>query len=488
MDIELKHIAKRSENLSDWYTDVILKGELADYAPVRGCMVYREYGYAIWERVKKLLGQRIIDSGHQDVYYPLFIPKSLLTKEAEHIEGFAPEVAWVTIGGGEKLAEPLAVRPTSEVIIGTMWAKWIDSYRDLPILQNQWANVVRWEKATRPFLRTLEFLWQEGHTAHRTEDEAREETMLILDVYRDFAVDDLSMAMLAGQKSESEKFAGAVETHAIEGMMPDGKALQCGTSHFLGQNFARAFDIKFLDDDNTEKLVWTTSWGVSHRIVGGLIMQHGDDGGLILPPKAAPVQVVIVPILYDETKAQVLEVARKLNLMLKTQSVFGESLRVHADLDESTTPGFKFSKWELKGVPVRLEIGPKDLAKSQVMTVSRDDRGKRPLAFDAGAGSFDIDGLKELLAGVQNRLRERASQELSSRLFKVESFDDFKEAVSGKGFAVAAWDGTDETEAAIKEATSATVRVLKKGVTSGKVACVYSGRPARYIAYWGQSY
>ena len=394
----------------------------------------------------------------------------------------------MTIGGGEKLAEPLAVRPTSEVIIGTMWAKWIDSYRDLPILQNQWANVVRWEKATRPFLRTLEFLWQEGHTAHRTEDEAREETMLILDVYRDFAVDDLSMAMLAGQKSESEKFAGAVETHAIEGMMPDGKALQCGTSHFLGQNFAKAFDIKFLDDDNTEKLVWTTSWGVSHRIVGGLIMQHGDDGGLILPPKAAPVQVVIVPILYDETKAQVLEVARKLNLMLKTQSVFGESLRVHADLDESTTPGFKFSKWELKGVPVRLEIGPKDLAKSQVMTVSRDDRGKRPLAFDAGAGSFDIDGLKELLAGVQNRLRERASQELSSRLFKVESFDDFKEAVSGKGFAVAAWDGTDETEAAIKEATSATVRVLKKGVTSGKVACVYSGRPARYIAYWGQSY
>jgi len=488
MDIELKHIAKRSENLSDWYTDVILKGELADYAPVRGCMVYREYGYAIWERVKKLLGQRIIDAGHQDVYYPLFIPKSLLMKEAEHIEGFAPEVAWVTIGGGEKLAEPLAVRPTSEVIIGTMWAKWIGSYRDLPILQNQWANVVRWEKATRPFLRTLEFLWQEGHTAHRTEEEARKETMLILDVYRDFAVDDLSMAMLAGKKSESEKFAGAVETHAIEGMMPDGKALQCGTSHFLGQNFAKAFDIKFLDDDNIEKLVWTTSWGVSHRIVGGLIMQHGDDSGLILPPKAAPVQVVIVPILYDETKAQVLEAAQKLSMLLKPQSVFGEPLRVYADLDESTTPGFKFSKWELKGVPVRLEIGPKDLAKSQVMAVSRDDRSKRTLAFEPEAGNFDNEGLAELLTGVQERLRERASQELSSRLFTVESFDELKEAVSGKGFAIAAWDGTEETEAAVKEATSATVRVLKKGVTSGKVACVYSGRPARYIAYWGQSY
>ncbi len=488
MDIELKHIAKRSENLSDWYTDVILKGKLADYAPVRGCMVYREYGYAIWERVKKLLGQRIIDAGHQDVYYPLLIPRSLLMKEAEHIEGFSPEVAWVTIGGGEKLAEPLAIRPTSEVIIGTMWAKWIGSYRDLPILQNQWANVVRWEKATRPFLRTLEFLWQEGHTAHRTEDEAREETRLILDIYRDFAVDDLSMAMLAGMKSDSEKFAGAVETYAIEGMMPDGKALQCGTSHFLGQKFAKAFDIKFLDDDNTEKLVWTTSWGVSHRIVGGLIMQHGDDNGLILPPRVAPVQVVIVPILYDETKAQVLEAAQKLGLLLKSHSVFDEPLRVHADLDETTTPGFKFSKWELKGVPVRLEIGPKDLAKSQVMAVTRDDRAKRAMAYDPGAGTFELDELTGLLAGVQDRLRDRASQELSSRLFKVESFDEFKEVVTGKGFAVAAWDGTDETEAAVKEATSATVRVLKKGITSGKVACVYSGRPARYIAYWGQSY
>jgi prolyl-tRNA synthetase len=451
-------------------------------------MVYREYGYAIWERVKKLLGQRIIDTGHQDVYYPLFIPQSLLMKEAEHIEGFSPEVAWVTVGGGEKLAEPLAVRPTSEVIIGTMWAKWIGSYRDLPVLQNQWANVVRWEKATRPFLRTLEFLWQEGHTAHRTEEEARRETSLILDVYRDFAAEDLALAVLAGQKSESEKFAGAVDTYAIEGMMPDGKALQCGTSHFLGQNFARAFDIRFLDDDNTEKLVWTTSWGVSHRIVGGMIMQHGDDSGLILPPKAAPVQVVIVPIFYDETKARVLEAADKLGQLLRSQSAFAEPLRVQADLDETTKPGFKFSKWELKGVPVRLEIGPKDLEKSQVTAVSRDDRSKRALAFDPGAGSFDIEGLAELLTGVQERLRERAMRELESRLVETADFAEFKKIVAGKGFAVAPWDGADETEAAVKEATSATVRVLKKGVTSGKVACVYSGRPAQYIAYWGQSY
>jgi len=489
MVIQAKLITRRSRNLSDWYTDVILKGELADYAPVRGCMVYREYGYAIWERVKTLLDRRIRATGAQNVYYPLLIPEGLLMKEAQHVEGFSPQVAWVTIGGGEKLAERLAVRPTSEVIIGTMWAKWIGSYRDLPLLQNQWANVVRWEKATRPFLRTLEFLWQEGHTAHRTEQEARDETLLILGVYRDFAVEDLSMAVLAGQKSESEKFAGAVETHAIEGMMPDGKALQCGTSHFLGQNFARAFDIKFLDDDNTVKHVWTTSWGVSHRIVGGLIMQHGDDNGLILPPKVAPVQAVIVPILYDDTKALTLDTAAKLARLLGTGTVLGEPLRVHADLEETTSPGFKFSQWELKGVPVRLEIGPKDLARSQVTAVTRDERSKLPLAYDLAAGSFDFTGLEGLLLGVQQRLRERAEAELQSRLFKVESFQEFAEVVgSGRGFAEAAWDGTVETEKAIKERTSATVRVLKNEAASGKLACVYSGRPARLVAYWGQSY
>jgi len=488
MAIEAKHIAKRSENLSEWYTDVILKGELADYAPVRGCMVYREYGYAIWERVKALLGGRIKASGHSDVYYPLFIPKSLLMKEAEHVEGFSPEVAWVTIGGGEKLAEPLAVRPTSEVIIGVMWAKWIGSYRDLPVLQNQWANVVRWEKATRPFLRTLEFLWQEGHTAHRTEKDAREETLKILELYRAFAEEDVCLSVLAGRKSESEKFAGAVETYAIEAMMPDGKALQSGTSHFLGQNFAKAFDIKFLDEDNVEKYVWTTSWGVSHRIVGGLIMQHGDDNGLVLPPQVAPYQVVVVPIIYDQTKAQVLEAAEKLTAMLKGASAFGEPLRVHADLDDTSSPGFKFSKWELKGVPVRLEIGPKDLAASQVMSVARDNRAKQPLKFDLGTGAFEHEKLEGILEGVHQRLKKRAEEEMRSRLIETADFGEFKEIVAGKGFAVAGWDGTAETEAAVKEQTSATVRVLKSEVSSGKVTCVFSGRPAQYIAYWGQSY
>jgi prolyl-tRNA synthetase len=486
--IESKQIAKRSENLSDWYTDVILKGELADYAPVRGCMVYREYGFAIWERVRFLLDRRIAETGAQNVYYPLFIPKSLLMKEAEHVEGFSPEVAWVTIGGGEKLAEPLAVRPTSEVIIGTMWAKWINSYRDLPILQNQWANVVRWEKATRPFLRTLEFLWQEGHTAHRYEEEARDETLRILEVYREFATDDLSMAVLAGIKSDSEKFAGAVSTYAIEAMMPDGKALQSGTSHFLGQNFAKAFDIKFLDEDNIEKYVWTTSWGVSHRIIGGLIMQHGDDNGIILPPKLAPIQAVITPIFQNETKTQVLEAAAKLEKIIKAGSVFDEPMRVKLDADDTTTPGFKFSKWELKGVPVRLEVGPKDLANGQATAVARDDRSKKPLALDLAAGTFDMNGLAAMMEDIQMRLREKAQQAQASRLIEVHTFDEFKEAVSGKGFAVAPWDGTRETEAAIKEATAATVRVLKNEVVSDKVFCILSGRPARYLAYWGQSY
>jgi prolyl-tRNA synthetase len=486
--IESKQIAKRSENLSDWYTDVILKGELADYAPVRGCMVYREYGFAIWERVRFLLDRRIAETGAQNVYYPLFIPKSLLMKEAQHVEGFSPEVAWVTIGGGEKLAEPLAVRPTSEVIIGTMWAKWINSYRDLPILQNQWANVVRWEKATRPFLRTLEFLWQEGHTAHRSMQEAMDETLDILEVYRQFATDDLSMAVLAGQKSESEKFAGAVSTYAIEAMMPDGKALQSGTSHFLGQNFAKAFDIKYLDEDNQEKYVWTTSWGVSHRIIGGLIMQHGDDNGIILPPKLAPIQIIITPIFQNETKAQVLEAAAKLEKIIKTGSLFGEPLRVKLDADDTTTPGFKFSKWELKGVPVRLEIGPKDLANSQAMAVARDERSKKPLAFGLEGGTFDFAGLCAMLEEIQLRLREKAQQAQASRLFEVHNFEEFKDAVSGKGFAVAPWDGTRETEAAIKEATAATVRVLKNEVVSDKVSCIFSGKPARYTAYWGQSY
>jgi len=488
MSIEAKQITKKSVNLSEWYTDVILRAELADYAPVRGCMVYRPYGYALWDRVKTLLDRRIRATGAEEVYYPLFIPRSLLQKESEHVEGFSPEVAWVTIGGGEKLAEPLAIRPTSEVIIGVMWAKWIGSYRDLPVMHNQWCNVVRWEKATRPFLRTLEFLWQEGHTAHRTESEARTETELILDVYRALAQEDLAMAVIAGLKSDSEKFAGAVETYSIEAMMPDGKALQCGTSHFLGQNFARAFDIKFLDEDNAQKLVWTTSWGVSHRIVGGLIMMHGDDSGLVLPPPVAPYQVVVVPILYDATKAEVLAAASRLPDLISQGEAFGEPIRVTVDLDESSTPGFKFADWELKGVPVRLELGPRDLARSQVVAVSRDTREKRRLSFDLEAGTFDHAGLAAFLEDLHSRLRIRANQELESRVFKVDSFEEFSQVVSGRGFVLGGWDGSADTEAAVKEATAGTIRVLKSRVDSGKLKCVYSGKPASYLAYWGQSY
>jgi len=488
MSIEAKQITKKSVNLSEWYTDVILRAELADYAPVRGCMVYRPYGYALWDRVKTLLDRRIRATGAEEVYYPLFIPRSLLQKESEHVEGFSPEVAWVTIGGGEKLAEPLAIRPTSEVIIGVMWAKWIGSYRDLPVMHNQWCNVVRWEKATRPFLRTLEFLWQEGHTAHRTESEARTETELILDVYRALAQEDLAMAVIAGLKSDSEKFAGAVETYSIEAMMPDGKALQCGTSHFLGQNFARAFDIKFLDEDNAQKLVWTTSWGVSHRIVGGLIMMHGDDSGLVLPPPVAPYQVVVVPILYDATKAEVLAAASRLPDLISQGEAFGEPIRVTADLDESSTPGFKFADWELRGVPVRLELGPRDLARSQVVAVSRDTREKRRLSFDLEAGTFDHAGLAAFLEDLHSRLRIRANQELESRVFKVDSFEEFSQVVSGRGFVLGGWDGSADTEAAVKEATAGTIRVLKSRVDSGKLKCVYSGKPASYLAYWGQSY
>lgn len=488
MAIEAKHITKKSANLSEWYTDVILRAELADYAPVRGCMVYRPYGYALWDRIKTLLDRRIRATGAREVYYPLFIPRSLLQRESEHVEGFSPEVAWVTIGGGEKLAEPLAIRPTSEVIIGVMWAKWIDSYRDLPVLHNQWCNVVRWEKATRPFLRTLEFLWQEGHTAHRTESEARTETELILEAYRALAEEDLAMAVIAGPKSESERFAGAVETYSIEAMMPDGKALQSGTSHFLGQNFARAFDIKFLDEDNVQKLVWTTSWGVSHRIVGGLILMHGDDSGLILPPAAAPYQTVVVPILYDESKAEVLAAASRLLAVVGEGRAFGEPIRVTADLDETTTPGFKFSKWELCGVPVRLELGPKDLSKSQVVAVARDTREKRTLRFNLESGSFDHEGLVEFLQELHLRLRSRAQKELESRIFTVDDFEEFSEVVSGRGFVLAGWDGSPDTEVAVKERTAATIRVLKSRVDSGKLKSVYSGKLASYLAYWGQSY
>ena len=394
-------LTPQKENFSEWYNQVIQRAELADYAPVRGCMVVRPYGWAIWENVQKALDQRFKDTGHVNAAFPLFIPMSFLAKEKEHIEGFSPELAVVTIGGGQELEEPLVVRPTSETVIGHMYAKWIKSYRDLPVLINQWANVVRWEMRTRLFLRTLEFYWQEGHTAHETAEEAQEETLRMLDVYADFAINEAAVPVVKGRKSESEKFAGANVTYSIEAMMGDTRALQSGTSHNLGQNFAKAFDIQYLDRNNELQHCWTTSWGLSTRFIGAIIMTHGDDQGLILPPRLAPIQVVIVPIYKnDEEKSAVLPVAEKVEKSLS-------GLRVKLDAREEVTPGFKFNDWELRGVPLRIEIGPKDVAKQAVMLARRDIAGRE------GKTSVSLDNLAaevtKMLDTIQAALLKRAT-------------------------------------------------------------------------------
>jgi len=386
----ITEITPRSEDFSRWYTDLVRRAELADYSPVKGCMVIRPYGYAIWEFIQRGLDDRIKATGHVNAYFPLFIPKSLLTKEAEHVEGFAPQVAWVTRGGTEELEEPLVVRPTSEAIIGTMYAKWIQSWRDLPVLINQWANVVRWEKVTRLFLRTTEFLWQEGHTAHETAEEAEDETLKILAIYKEFAETELAMPVIAGRKSESEKFAGAERTYSIEALMGDGRALQAGTSHNLGQNFAKAFEIRFQARDKSLQYVYGTSWGVSTRLIGGVIMTHGDERGLMLPPRIAPYQVVIVPIPRGNWRETVLPHAQAIRAALAARGV-----RVMLDDRDAYTPGWKFSEWELRGVPLRLEIGPKDIEKQHVMLARRDTRlrargGNATLEVDEGNAEFTL--------------------------------------------------------------------------------------------------
>ncbi|HTQ98061.1 MAG TPA: proline--tRNA ligase, partial [Candidatus Acidoferrum sp.] len=375
----------RAQDFSEWYNQLVLKAQLADYAPVRGCMIVRPYGWALWENIQGALDRRFKATGHQNVAFPLFIPKSFIEKEKHHVEGFSPELAVVTIGGGEELAEPLIVRPTSETIIGHMWSKWIQSYRDLPVLMNQWNSVVRWELRTKLFLRTLEFYWQEGHTAHATREEAVEETRQMLDVYTDFAINEAAIPVIPGAKSDAEKFAGADVTYSIEAMMGDGKALQSGTSHFLGQNFAQAFEVKYLDQTGVQQHCWTTSWGLSTRFIGAIIMVHGDDQGLVLPPRLAPTQVVIVPIFKtDEEKLAVLKVAKD----LKTQLIKA-NLRVNLDERDGFSPGYKFNDWEMRGVPVRVELGPKDVAKQAAMLARRDKPGREgkvsvPLADLAG--------------------------------------------------------------------------------------------------------
>jgi len=472
-------ITPQSTDYSRWYLDVVRKAELADYSPVKGCMVIRPYGYAIWERIQRELDDRIKATGHVNAYFPLFIPESLLLREAKHVEGFAPQVAWVTKGGTEELEEKLIVRPTSETIFGVMYQKWIQSWRDLPMLINQWANVVRWEKVTRPFLRTTEFLWQEGHTAHETADEAQEETIKILDLYAEFCETVLAMPVVKGQKSESEKFAGAAKTYSIEALMGDGRALQAGTSHNLGQNFAKAFEIQFQGRDKTLQYVWTTSWGVTTRLVGGLIMTHGDDSGLVLPPSVAPWQVVIVPIPRGNWKETVLPACEAIRSQLQTAGV-----RVKLDADESQTPGWKFAEYEMRGVPLRLEIGPKDIEKNAVFAARRDTRQKQSLPMDGLA-----DRVKALLAEIQSSLLAKALAFREEHTTRIRSYDEFKQAMEGRpGFVVAPWCESGECEAAIKAETQATIRNIPFDQATPSDPCIKCGKPATVYAWFAKAY
>ena len=430
---------------------MIRKAELADYAPMKGMMVIRPYGYAIWENIQSLLDKRIKKTGHSNAYFPLFIPESFLEKETEHLEGFSPEVAWVTSGGTEELEERLAVRPTSEAIIGNMYSKWIKSWRDLPVLINQWANIVRWEKVTRPFLRTTEFLWQEGHTAHATEKEAVDETLMILELYKEFVETELAIPVVSGKKSEMERFAGASDTYAIEALMSDGKALQMGTSHFLGQHFSKVFNIRYEDRDQNLQYVWQTSWGVSTRLVGALIMSHGDDSGLRLPPNIAPIQAVIIPISLGNWKENLLPVARDIEAKLLQLG-----LRVKVDDREEFTPGWKYSDWEMRGVPLRLEIGPRDVKNNQVIAVRRDTHDKEPIAFDAVS-----EKIPQRLQAIQRSLFESAVEFQTQNTHDVQSYEEFQNLMdTQRGFIRTHWCGEYSCERKIKDEHMATIRIV----------------------------
>lgn len=474
-----QEITPQSEDFSRWYIDTIRRAELMDYSPVRGCIVFRPDGYELWERIQAGLDRRFKETGHRNAYFPLFIPESFLQKEKEHIEGFDPELPWVTEAGGEKLAERLAIRPTSETIIGHMYSRWIQSYRDLPVLINQWANVVRWEKRTLPFLRTSEFLWQEGHTAHATEDEAREETMRMLEVYREFAEDELALPVIKGQKTPSEKFAGAVDTYSIEAMMKDTWALQAGTSHYLGENFAKSFDIQFLDRDNELKYVHTTSWGVSTRLIGAVVMAHGDDRGLSLPPQVAPVQVVFIPVGPVRTRAKVMERFDKLLAELKAAG-----LRVHADARDEFSPGWKFNEYELRGVPVRLELGPRDVENNQVVAVRRDTGEKSVISQDEL-----VQGVKDLLVGVQKGLFTSAKQFLEEHSHVAATLPELAEIIAGPGgFVLSGWCGRDECERTIKEETKATARNIPFDPPERMSRCVVCNDAAEHSVWYARAY
>jgi len=478
-------VTPRSVDYARWYTDVVQMADLADYAPVRGCMIIKPYGYELWENIKAALDRRFKESGHKNAYFPLLIPMSFIEKETEHVEGFAPELAVVTHGGGKELEEPLVVRPTSETVIGYAFADWIQSYRDLPLLINQWANVVRWELRPRLFLRTTEFLWQEGHTAHATEEEAQAETMDILDQYADFAINDAAIPVIKGRKSDQEKFAGAVASYSIEAMMGNKWALQSGTSHFLGQNFAKAFDIKFLDEGNELKYAWTTSWGVSTRMVGGIVMAHGDDKGLRLPPRLAPIQAVIVPIWKSEEERNVVD-----RLIAEVETELKEAgIRLHIDRREGMTPGFKFNDWEMRGVPLRIEVGPRDAGSRSVTIARRDTPGKE------GKASLPVDGLaariEELLDQIQAGMLVTATEFRDANLHEADSYEELKEIVKD-GWALIWHCGRAECEAKIKEETKATSRCfpleLNETWNPAGAKCTVCGKPALGRAYFARAY
>lgn len=490
---ELKELTPRSQDYSQWYLDLVIKADLAENSAVRGCMVIKPYGYAIWEKIQRQLDDMFKETGHENAYFPLFIPKSFLSKEADHVEGFAKECAVVThyrlkndpegrgvvVDPDAKLEEELIVRPTSETIIWNTYRNWIQSYRDLPILVNQWANVVRWEMRTRLFLRTAEFLWQEGHTAHATKEEAMAEAKQMLDVYAEFAENFMAMPVVKGTKSESERFAGAVDTFTIEALMQDGKALQSGTSHFLGQNFAKAFDVKFTDKDGKQDYVWATSWGVSTRLMGALIMSHSDDNGLVLPPKLAPYQVVIVPIYRNEE--QLVQINEKVAGIVKSLKALGISVKY--DNADNKKPGWKFSEYELKGVPVRLAMGGRDLENNTIEVARRDTLTKETITCD----NLDV-YIKDLLDKIQENIYSKAAKYRTENTFMVETYDEFKAKIEDGGFILAHWDGTPETEEKIKTETKATIRCipLEGDKTPGK--CMVTGKPSVQRVLFARAY
>ena len=490
---ELKHMTKRAENYSQWYNDLVIKADLAEQSAVRGCMVIKPYGYAIWEKMQAQLDKMFKETGVQNAYFPLLIPKSFLSREAEHVKGFAKECAVVThyrlkatddgnaveVDPNAKLEEELIIRPTSETIIWNTYKNWIHSWRDLPLMCNQWCNVMRWEMRTRPFLRTSEFLWQEGHTAHATREEAEKEAQTMLHVYADFAEKWLAVPVVQGVKSETERFAGALDTHTIEAMMQDGKALQSGTSHFLGQNFAKSFDVTYLNKDNKPEYVWATSWGVSTRLIGALIMTHSDDNGLVLPPKIAPIQVVIVPIFKGEE--QLKELTAKLQPVIDGLRELG--ITVKYDDADNKRPGFKFADYELKGVPVRLAMGGRDLENNTIELMRRDTLEKESVSFDG-----IVEHVKALLDDIQDNIFRKAKAFRDSHIYECENYEEFKEKVKDGGFFLCHWDGTEETEAKIKEDTQATIRCVPYMFEQTPGVDMVSGKPAKYRVIIARSY